>query len=275
MDGNAKAITDALRRTGVSILDLTRIGGGCPDLLAGLCGENFLFEIKNPASRYGRGKQKTSTTELQKKFRSTWNGQLRVVSSASEALDAIGMSTHGPRTQVNNYEPIPLLVASTEGKRSPEALAAVVEQFRHYLLGADALFAPRTEGAAFLTFCNLFSWGFTRAMGCEVPHWVDKDGRPASSALPDAFELNANATIRWLDTTGRKAGWRTATRDNALASAARGEAVLLTWPNPKGHGHIAVMLPSGLTAQAGSRNFIGGTVATGFGALPVTYWRHA
>ena len=50
-DANHAAVVRALRQVGASVLDLSRVGQGCPDLLVGYQGKNFLVEVKATAKK--------------------------------------------------------------------------------------------------------------------------------------------------------------------------------------------------------------------------------
>lgn len=45
-DKNQQDIVDELRDLGISVLILSQVGGGCPDLLIGHRGKNYLIEVK-------------------------------------------------------------------------------------------------------------------------------------------------------------------------------------------------------------------------------------
>lgn len=77
VDANHAEIVDAFRKMGATVLDLSRVGGGCPDLLVGRRGENLLVEVKT-----ARGKLR----ETQQKFFSEWRGQCCVVRSVADVL---------------------------------------------------------------------------------------------------------------------------------------------------------------------------------------------
>lgn len=51
IDGNHRAIVDALRASGASVVSLAGVGKGCPDLLVGLRGSTWLVEVKLPKGR--------------------------------------------------------------------------------------------------------------------------------------------------------------------------------------------------------------------------------
>lgn len=89
IDANHREIVNALRRCGAKVLDLSRVGAGCPDLLVALRRSphgafvNVLVEVKDgalaPSAR--------QLTDAQKAFHSSWPGEIHVVASVSEALD--------------------------------------------------------------------------------------------------------------------------------------------------------------------------------------------
>lgn len=85
-DKNQQEIMNALRNCGASVVDLSSVGRGCPDLLIGYAGKTILMEVKNPKNSYGRKGFNVNQT----KWASEWRGQLIIVRSVSEALAAIG-----------------------------------------------------------------------------------------------------------------------------------------------------------------------------------------
>jgi len=79
-DQNQAVIVAALRDAGATVTILAGVGGGCPDLLVGWRGQNYLLEVKNPA---GRG---DLLTEAEQHFKVIWRGQLAIVHDIDEAL---------------------------------------------------------------------------------------------------------------------------------------------------------------------------------------------
>jgi Holliday junction resolvase len=79
VDTNQKEIVEALRACGFSVVHLHAVGKGCPDLIAGRLGVNYLIEIKS-----AKGK----LTPAQVEFHDNWMGQVIVVRSV-EDLSAI------------------------------------------------------------------------------------------------------------------------------------------------------------------------------------------
>ena len=66
VDRNQKDIIDALEKIGASVEAIRSLHGGCPDLLVGFQGRNYLIEVKVP--KEGR------LSEIQKVWRDDWSG---------------------------------------------------------------------------------------------------------------------------------------------------------------------------------------------------------
>lgn len=81
-DDNQAEIVAILREVGVTVQILSQVGGGCPDLLVGWRGVNYLLEVKS-----ARGK--LSLAEA--KFARAWAGQSAIVRSPEDALKIIGL----------------------------------------------------------------------------------------------------------------------------------------------------------------------------------------
>lgn len=93
VDGNQKEIVDALRAAGADVIDLSGVGGGVPDLIVGYGGRNFLMEVKNPKTRYGR----RGLNKNQKAWWADWKGEWpMIVTTPSEALAALAEPTGMP-----------------------------------------------------------------------------------------------------------------------------------------------------------------------------------
>lgn len=144
------------------------------------------------------------------------------------------------------------------GNRSRATYNAVIDQFA---AGTNPRYAQKRDANNKIvsTYCNIFAWDITSAMGAEIPHWIDKQGNPVG--FNKGNELNANATNKWLHRHGSRFGWRKVTLDDAVARANAGYPVVASWANPKGIGHIAVIRPGNpdpiggpWMAQAGAVN---------------------
>jgi Holliday junction resolvase len=84
-DGNHRAIVEALRDRGLSVLDLGGVGSGCPDLLVGTRMGNLLVEIKDGS----RSPSRRRLTEDEMHFHATWRGPHVVATSAQDVVDVL------------------------------------------------------------------------------------------------------------------------------------------------------------------------------------------
>jgi hypothetical protein len=85
VDANQSEIVQAARDVGASVLILSSVGNGCPDLLIGYDGINLLIEVKD-------GSKPPSARRLtpdQVTFFEQWEGQKCVVESADEMVDLL------------------------------------------------------------------------------------------------------------------------------------------------------------------------------------------
>lgn len=114
------------------------------------------------------------------------------------------------------------------------------------------------------TYCNIFLWDVTRAMGAEIPHYID----PATKApmygnkSEGGQAMSANRIYDWLHDVGGQYGWHKVTPEMAQNLANQGRPVVTAKKNTGGHGHVQMVCPSnngmydpsrGVTiAQAGS-----------------------
>jgi hypothetical protein len=141
--------------------------------------------------------------------------------------------------------------------RSPGTLLAVVK-------AVDVEHAPDLQPGHGVTWCNLAVQRFCILL--EAP-------------LPPG--LLANQQIDWLDSApARLAGWKPCSMEDAIRYANLGQPAIVTYFNPKGHGHIALCVPTSNTlvphiAQAGATCFSDKLLGFGFGSLPVKFFTHA
>ncbi len=87
VDDNQREIVNALRQAACTVQLLHAVGAGCPDILVGCRGKNYLLEIKD--GRKPPSQQKL--TKAQKKFHRDWRGQCIVVNSVESAFRAVGI----------------------------------------------------------------------------------------------------------------------------------------------------------------------------------------
>lgn len=83
-DRNQAEIVEALRAVGATVQLLHTVGNGCPDVVCGYRGKNYLFEIKDGERNRNR------LTLDEQLWIETWEGQVEVVCDPSDALTAIG-----------------------------------------------------------------------------------------------------------------------------------------------------------------------------------------
>lgn len=85
-DANQASIMAALRQVGATVVDLSAVGKGVPDLLVGFRGRTYLLEVKNKAGR-------NRLTADQDVFIAWWHGVPPVIvyneSDALIAIDAV------------------------------------------------------------------------------------------------------------------------------------------------------------------------------------------
>jgi hypothetical protein len=117
------------------------------------------------------------------------------------------------------------------------------------------------------TFCNIFVWDATRALGCELEHWWN------------GKELSANGLCDWLANVGTHYGWTEVSDFGAALAVVKGKPVVAAWRNPKGTGHVAMVLPPGeggalRIAQAGKRNLFDVELTKGFGVHVPRFYMH-
>ena len=86
-DKNHSEISVALRKIGCKVLDLSRVGGGVPDILVRRPdGCLLLLELKTSTGRLN---------EKQKLFHNEWSGSTFVVRTPMEAVETVTGYRHG------------------------------------------------------------------------------------------------------------------------------------------------------------------------------------
>lgn len=82
VDENQAEIVGAFRKLGASVLLLHGVGMGCPDILVGYRGRNYLIEIKDGK----KPPSKRKLTSWQEDWHADWRGQVDVIQSVDEAV---------------------------------------------------------------------------------------------------------------------------------------------------------------------------------------------
>lgn len=90
-DRNHRLIVNALRASGASVVDLSAVGGGVPDLLVGRNGATVLLELKDGTAKPSQQRLRPSQVQFFEKWR---GGPAHVVKSVDEALRVVAQAVH-------------------------------------------------------------------------------------------------------------------------------------------------------------------------------------
>jgi hypothetical protein len=202
------------------------------------------------------------------------------------ASSAYGVQSNytGTATPVAASKPCTPAITSNESNRSAALYRQVIDQFQ---VETNPRYAVNKKGHGD-TYCNIFMWDVTSAMGAEIPHYVDAEtGAPRT--YPDvkgAREMSANSIYKWLHEHGSNYGWFEVTPEQAQALANQGRPVVTAFKKT-GHGHVQVVCPSkdgqynkerGVTIAQAGRNLTSYRPITSIynASLPkVKYFAHA
>ncbi|HEX8701838.1 MAG TPA: peptidoglycan-binding domain-containing protein [Myxococcaceae bacterium] len=196
-------------------------------------------------------------------------------STSAQALQFDGTRPAQGTTNTHAAQPTHPPVKGDPSRRNRATYDEVINQFA---VGHNGRYTPRDSSGDGIrdTFCNIFVWDVTGAMGAEIPHWVDTNGNRVG--VGQGRELSANGTVDWLHQHGNRHGYRKVSAEEAQRLANQGHPAVVVWKNPGGIGHVAVVRPGQVTsqgpaiAQAGGRNFNQGHVKDSFQNAPVEYW---
>ncbi len=86
VDTTQAEIVAALKGAGATVQHLHSVGEGCPDLLAGFRGRNWLLECKPNIGAPSRRRLRDN----QREWHDGWKGQVAVVETPEAALAVIG-----------------------------------------------------------------------------------------------------------------------------------------------------------------------------------------
>lgn len=87
VDSNQPEIVADLRKIGASVHSTAMVGNGFPDIVVGMFGQNWLFEIKDPEKPPSARK----LTEKEKDFHDLWMGQVHEIMTTEDALRIMGL----------------------------------------------------------------------------------------------------------------------------------------------------------------------------------------
>lgn len=90
VDDNQRLLVELWRRMGASVLILSDVGNGCPDVLVGYNGLNALVEIKDGS----KVPSKQKLTSLEADFHDSWRGHVCIVRDEEEAKNLIYRMRH-------------------------------------------------------------------------------------------------------------------------------------------------------------------------------------
>ncbi len=172
---------------------------------------------------------------------------------AGAALEGTGNVTASP------WKPTDPAITSNANNRSAQLYSAVIAQFD---VETNPRYAVNQKGTGD-TYCNIFVWDVTSAMGAEIPHYYNaKTGEPMAYGENGANQMTANRIYSWLHNYGEQYGWYEVSAEQAQQLANEGHPVVTALCRSGSHGHVQVVCPSengdyneqkGVTiAQAGS-----------------------
>jgi len=90
-DRNHSALARELEAHGVAVSDLSRVGGGCPDLVVSYGTKMLLIEVKAPGALRPAGAYRAEVRARQAVWAARHRGLVLTVTSASEVLAALGL----------------------------------------------------------------------------------------------------------------------------------------------------------------------------------------
>lgn len=162
------------------------------------------------------------------------------------------------------WEPVVMPLRGTEANRTPALLNEIIDQFN---VTSQLRYVPDIDPVSnkHRTWCNIFVWDVTTALGCEIPHWIPNPEALTKPGAPKRLETQADD--KWLKGDGSAKGWQKVVELAARANAEMGRPGVAV-----GGGHIVVLRPrkSGdpigtYCAQAGKSVFGYGPLVHGFG----------
>ena len=179
------------------------------------------------------------------------------------------------------WKPTSPMIRSDENNRNPDLYRSVISQFR---VETAERYRPGRNG---FTYCNIFMWDVTAAMGAEIPHYTNPSTGEAMY-YPDvqgARGMTAVLIDGWLKEYGEEYGWRKVDAEPAQMHANQGRPAVTT---AGAIDHVQVICPSrdggydpvrGVTvAQAGSRvtsyTYISNIYSSHALNNEISYWIH-
>jgi len=145
--------------------------------------------------------------------------------------------TNKARLPLEWWRPAIPAVTNVPHNRSADVYRMIVDQF-------DVENAERYRpGRSGNTYCNIFVWDVTRAMGAEIPYYTDpKTGAPLE--YPDtkgAKYMMARDMDKWLEKYGPEYGWHQVDAEAAQMHANQGRPVVTSATHTS---HVQMVVPS-------------------------------
>lgn len=204
-------------------------------MLGGSDGEGSQLLLSSLASALsGNNNYNYRTAAYQNTQTGTFSGLTLTGSSYKSTYATPGTGSY-PSSMGNPCSPS---IVNNVGNRSAAAYNKVIEQFD---VENSARYTPYKNGS---TYCNIYVWDVTSAMGAQIPHRVDSNGDIATSSTKNVKYMTANAMYNWLGEKGKEYGWKEVSAEEAQKYANLGCPAVAAWKNPKGHGHIQMVVPS-------------------------------
>ncbi|MDX2013020.1 MAG: hypothetical protein SFW67_22690 [Myxococcaceae bacterium] len=156
----------------------------------------------------------------------TDSGTLKAVEEpeATSEYEPDGETPHPDLVGRDVWKAVKAPIQSREGKRSREQLELVLAQFA---VAANPRYADDAPGKP---RGHIFVWDVSRAMSCEIPHFVG------------ARELTLAQTVDWLRHEGPMRGWSRVT-DASIFEAAEAGYLVVAIPREVRLKHIAIVAP--------------------------------
>lgn len=88
IDANQPEVVEALRKAGCSVQHLHAVGGGVPDLLCAIAGDQtFIIEVKDGS----KPPSAQALTKDQVVWHARWRGRVHIVNSVDAALSVVAI----------------------------------------------------------------------------------------------------------------------------------------------------------------------------------------
>lgn len=140
------------------------------------------------------------------------------------------------------WKPVTPGITSNAFNRNPQLYTNVIKQFS---VETNGRYEVNKNGWND-TYCNIFVWDVTKAMGAEIPHYYDPNtGAPMQYPNVDGgLQMTANRMHNWLFKHGEEYGWYQVSAEQAQAMANQGRPAVTVLKNNGGHGHVQAVCPS-------------------------------